>query len=95
LDEACFLIDGTNNVWLDMGRILLRSVREIATKGVRGAYQNLDRHETMRDYAILMCDSCDSYIIVCPGCHKPAIVPIEPLNEHFAYFCRFCKEESH
>ena len=93
--EGRLLIEGTLDGWKIIRRDILETARDLVMKGPYGAWKDLDRHETMRNYAILMCDSCRNYIIVCPGCHKPAIAHSRPLNEHSAYFCHFCREESH
>src|SRR5579863_4561360 len=94
-NEAQLLIEGTLDYWPVFRRLLLTVGRDFLMKGPYATWKDLDRHETMRNYAILMCDSCHNYLIVCPGCQKPAIVYSRPLNEHLAYFSHFCREESH
>lgn len=94
-NEAQLLIDGTLDPWRILGRSAFDAGMSIVTKGLVGAWKDLDRHETMREFAILRCDSCRSDIIVCPGCLNPAIAHSRPLNEHLAWFCHDCREESH
>jgi hypothetical protein len=93
--EGQFLLEGTLDPWTIVGRSVLHAGWSIARRGLRGTWADLDRHETMRDFAILMCDGCRSFIIVCPGCSKPRVVNLRPLNDHLAYFCPNCREESH